>query len=97
MLRTTYRRQGAGIATYEYYTKHRGRDGSVDIKGWGVYGPSSVLAGQPMKSFLGSFENDALADAALVEVGIDPHSVNWSSGWVEPQNSYNHLPDEPDW
>lgn len=97
MIRTTYRQQGAGVVPFEYFTKHGNADGSVDLKGWGTYGPSSVLAGQSMKCFLASFNSEEELNSALVEAGIDPEEVNWSNKWVEPQNSFNHLSDESDW
>lgn len=97
MLRTTYRCQGAGTKSFEYYTKHRENNGDVTVKGWGVYGPSSVLAGQSMKTFLGSFPSERECDAALAEAGINPAEVNWSNGYIEPVNTFNHLPDGPDW
>ena len=97
MLRTTYRKQGDGTAEYDYYEKRRRPDGSVDILGWGVYGSSSVLAGQAMKSFLDTYETEELADAALTEIGIYPKDVHWNHPMMEPQVSYNHLTDEEDY
>ena len=97
MIKTTYRCQGAGTKSFEYYTKHRENNGDVTLKGWGEYGPSSVLAGQSMKQFIDSFKSEEECDAALVEAGIDPAGVNWSNKWMEPQNTFNHLPDGPDW
>jgi len=96
MIKTTYRRQGAGVVPYEYYTKQPD-GGNITLKGWGTYGPHSVLAGQSMKSFLGSYKSEEDLNAALVEAGIDPAEVSWSNKWVEPQNSFNHLPDDSDW
>lgn len=96
MIRLTYRRQGSGVTPYEYFTKTPSA-GGIDVHGWGSYGPHSVLAGQSMKSFLDFFTSEAECDKALVDAGIDPADVSWSSKWVEPQNSFNHLPDEPDW
>ena len=96
MIRTTYRRQGSGVVPYDYYTKTRDTSG-ITVHGWGTYGQYSVLAGQSMKSVLNFFNDEAECDAAFVEAGIDPASVNWSNEWVEPQNTFNHLPDGPDW
>lgn len=97
MIKTTYRRQGEGVFPFEYYTKHRESNGDVTLKGWGQYGRSSVLAGQSMKQFIDSFKSEEELNAALKEAGIFPAEVEWSSSWIEPQNSFNHLPDEPDW
>jgi len=96
MIRTTYNRQGEGVFPFEYYTK-RGDDGDITLLGWGRYGRHSVLAGQAMKQAIAFFKSDGELNAALVEAGIDPDEVNWSSKWTEPQVSYNHLPDGPDW
>ena len=97
MIKTTYRRQGEGVFPFDYYTKHREADGSVTLKGWGRYGRSSVLAGQSMKQFIDSFPSEAELNAALVEAGIFPAEVEWSSKWVEPQNTFDHLSDGSDW
>ena len=98
MIRTTYRSKGKFIP-FNYFTKTGGircGDG-VTLHGWGTYDSNSVLAGQSMKAFVGCFETEAEADAALVEAGIDPAAVNWSSKWFEPQNTFDHLPDGSDW
>jgi hypothetical protein len=50
-----------------------------------------------MKTFLGSFPSERECDAALAEAGINPAEVNWSNGYIEPVNTFNHLPDGPDW
>ena len=97
MINTTYRRQGEGEFPFDYYTKERTARGDINLKGWGIYGRSSVMAGQAMKQFLDSFETEEELDAALVKVGIDPAEVNWSNKWMEPVPSYHHLPDEGDW
>ena len=97
-IKTTYRRQGDGTFPYDYYTKERtSEDGDITLKGWGIYGSSSVLSGQSMKSHIGYFKSEEQLNQALVDSGIDPNEVNWSNKWMEPQVSLNHLPDEPDW
>ena len=96
MIKTTYRRQGEGVFPFEYYTKHAEGDGVV-LKGWGQYGRSSVLAGQSMKQFIESYVDEEALNEDLIAAGIDPADVTWSSKWIEPQNTFDHLPDEPDW
>jgi len=96
-IRTTYNRQGAGTASFEYYTKERMEDGDIKLVGWGTYGPSSVLYGQASKNVLCWFKSEEQLEIALAEAGIYPADVHWSNKWTEPQISVNHLPDEPDW
>lgn len=59
------------------------------VYGWSTYGKNSVLAGQPQKVFLDSYET---SDAALKEY---PQAAPGSK-WTDPQVSLNHLPDEND-
>ena len=92
---TTYRCQGEGTLPFDYYTK-TGSPDDVTLHGWGHYGKYSVLAGQHMKQFLACYTSEAELDAALIDAGINPADVEWSSKWQEPQNTFNHLPDEPD-
>ncbi|MCK5551279.1 MAG: hypothetical protein KAI41_12165, partial [Hyphomicrobiaceae bacterium] len=61
----------------------------VEVIGWGTYSRSSVLAGQPMKKYLGTFTSEAEAEAVY-------GSMNWNSKYLEPQVSLNHLPGEDD-
>lgn len=79
---------------YDYYTlratNHCG-DEAVDVLGWGTYPRSSVLAGQPMKVFLGSFPDAEEAQAKF------PEAKNFSNKWTEPQVSLSHLPGEDDY
>ena len=96
MIRTTYKKQGDGIRSYDYYTK-AGTARGIDLHGWGQYGSSSVLAGQSMKSYLDTFDTEEELDAALIDAGINPEDVQWSSKWIEPQNTFDHLPDGSDW
>lgn len=73
---------------YDYYTLRRNPDGSVDVLGWGTYPESSVLAGQPSKTFIDSFPDEDAARKAF------PQAQGFSNKWTEPQVSLNHLPDE---
>jgi len=57
--------------------------------GWGEYPRGSVLAGQPMKVFLESFES---LEALLAKYP----SANGGGRWVDPQVNLNHLPGEDD-
>jgi hypothetical protein len=75
---------------YDYFTLENKGDNNFVAYGWGTYGDSSVLAGQSKKSFITSFDTMAEAEAAYPE-------ANWSNKWVEPQNTFNHLSDGPDY
>lgn len=59
------------------------------VHGWGVYPDSSVLAGQPMKVFIDSFDTREQA------LECYPMATD-SSKWTEPTVSLNHLPGEDD-
>jgi len=59
------------------------------VYGWSTYPKSSVLAGQPMKQFLDSF--DTKEEAVKAFPGAVP-----SNRFVEPQISLSHLPGEDD-
>lgn len=65
------------------------RDGRICVHAWGVYPDHSVLAGQPCKSYQDSFESveDALKEYPEAE---SSHPL------IQPQNTFDHLPDEPD-
>lgn len=73
----------ADYLTYEH------RHGSIVVHAWGRYPDSSVLAGQPCKQFLDSFETVEEALAAYPE-------AEGSHPLFQPQVSLNHLPDGPD-
>lgn len=75
---------------FERYTMRRDRFGGVDVLGWGTYPRSSVLAGQPMKVFLDTFDTVEQAQAAY------PQATLFSSRWTDPQVSLSHLPGEND-
>ena len=81
---------------FERYTLRKGRHGfgdaepGVDVLGWGTYPASSVLAGQPMKVFLGNFPNEVAAREAY------PLATQWSHPLLDPQVSLDHLPGPDD-
>lgn len=75
---------------FDYYTLRKGSYGGVDVLGWGTYSSSSVLAGQPRKVFLDSFDTEEAARAAY------PQAEHFSNVWSEPQVSLSHLPGEDD-
>lgn len=74
------------MPSFDYYTLRVGRYGGVDVLGWGEYPESSVLAGQPMKVFVGNFPTEEAARSAY------PQAQQFSSAWTEPRVSLNHLP-----
>jgi len=81
------------MSKYDYYTiQNKGNAEYPDwvAYGWGTYPSHSVLAGQPMKCYLKSFDSltearDAYPDAEL------------SNEYLEPQVCLNHLSDEGDY
>ena len=81
-------------ARYERYTvEHKPLAGCGDpvwvVYGWGTYPRTSVLAGQPMKQFIDSFDTrEEVAERF-------PEAVD-SSKWLDPQVSLSHLPGEDD-
>ncbi|MDE5179200.1 hypothetical protein [Vibrio fluvialis] len=62
---------------------------SISVYAWGVYPQSSVLAGQPCKKFIDMFDDVETALAAYPQAGS-------SHPLIEPQNTFDHLPDGPD-
>ena len=85
----THYGRGNDRKKFDYYTMNAEPDGGVFVYGWGVYGRSSVLAGQAMKKGLDGFDTAAEAIAVYGD-------MNYSSKWTEPQVSLNHLPGEDD-
>jgi hypothetical protein len=79
--------------TYDYFTKQNKGDCFV-LYGWGIYPPSSVLAGQPRKSYLESFGTKSELEQFVRDAGLN---ANWSNEWTEPQISLNHISDEEDY
>lgn len=78
------------MTKFDYKTLRAGRRGGVDVLGWGTYPAHSVLAGQPSKTFIDNYPDEAAARAA------HPDAQGFSSSWVEPQVSLAHLPGEND-
>jgi hypothetical protein len=60
-------------------------DSGYSVYQWGVYPPSSVLAGQAKKQYIDSFDTLEEAQAAY------PDAV---FGFRSPHNHFDHLPDE---
>lgn len=75
--------------TYDYLT-YEWRSGAVCVHGWDTYPDSSVLAGQPRKRYLASFDTAEEAEAAYPEAS--PTSL-----WTQPTVSLLHLSDGPDY
>ena len=86
--RTTYGR-GKNIRPFEYFTVRPDSRLGFIVHGFGTYEKSSVLAGQPQKIFLDSFDT---REAALK---VYPEAEN-GSGWTDPEVSLSHLPGEND-
>ncbi|MFV8385079.1 hypothetical protein ACNO5E_13400 [Vibrio parahaemolyticus] len=70
--------------TYEH------RDSRICVHAWGTYSSDSVLAGQPLKKFVDSFET---VEEAIAEYP-DAESSN---PLIQPQNTFDHLPDDADY
>ncbi len=75
---------------FERYTFRCNPDQGVDVLGWGTYPKRSVLADQPMKVFLDSFNTPEEAQARF------PQATQLSSRLTDPQVSLNHLPGPDD-
>lgn len=65
---------------------------SITIKGYDTYPRSSVLAGQTRINFIDSFE--AFEESLMMKLW--GQHAEWSNKYIEPQNTFNHLPDEGD-
>jgi hypothetical protein len=74
---------------YDYLTMEHSKYGGISVHGWGTYEENSVLAGQAKKQFLDSFDTVEEAKAAYPEVEM-------SHPMLQPQNTFDHLPDGPD-
>lgn len=59
------------------------------VKGYDTYPRNSVLAGQTRINFVDSFDELEDAQKAYPEATL-------SNQYIEPQNTFNHLPDEGD-
>jgi hypothetical protein len=74
---------------YDYMHILADEDGSFTVKGYGTYGRSSVLAGQVKICFVDSFDTLEEAEAEYPEATM-------SNQYMEPLNTFDHLPDGPD-
>jgi hypothetical protein len=75
--------------TYARYTFEQQHQGAVIVYGWGTYAPSSVLAGQPKKVFIDSYDS--------IDIALKEHPTAQGGGkYTDPQVSLNHLPCEND-
>lgn len=79
---------------YDYYTvEHKPLAGCgvpvYIVYGWGTYPRSSVLAGQPMKQFIDSFDTEEAARERYP-------NVTASNRLLDPVVSLAHLPGEDD-
>lgn len=75
---------------YDYITYEWRHDDSIVVHGWDEYPANSVLAGQARKSFIDSFETEEEVNEAFPDAEA-------SHPMMQPQNTFNHLPDTPDW
>ena len=78
---------------YRYFTKQNRGDCFV-LYGWGTWPSNSVLAGQPRKSYITSFDTEPELEQFVTDTGLN---ANWSNEWIEPQTSLNHISDEGDY
>ena len=86
--KTHYQRDGKQVP-FEYFTIRPDSQLGFIVHGFGTYSRNSVLAGQPMKKFLDSFDTEMGA----LEVYPEAERGNC---WTDPQVSVAHLPDEND-
>jgi hypothetical protein len=66
------------------------QDGRFVVYGYDEYPHSSVLAGQTRKNFLDAFYSLEEAEKAYPDAGLS-HSM------LQPENSFDHLPDDSDY
>lgn len=76
---------------YLWKALRAGRFGGIDVVGFKVAPPSSVLAGQTLTCFLDNFPTEEEALAEYPEA-----ADNWTSRALAPQVSVAHLPGEDD-
>jgi hypothetical protein len=74
---------------YDYYHILPQEDGTAIVKGYGTYGPSSVLAGQTKICYVNTYDSIEEAQAAYPDASL-------SNQYLEPINTFDHLPDGPD-
>ncbi len=68
---------------------YEARGNQYCVHAWGVYPNSSVLAGQPCKQFIASYETESELTSAF-PLAKSSHPM------LQPQNTFDHLPDGPD-
>ena len=78
---------------YDYFHMIRSPNQvSITVKGYDTYPNHSVLAGQTRINFIDSFE---LYEEPLM-LKLWGEKADWSSKYIEPQNTFNHLSDNGD-
>lgn len=78
-----------GVTTDEI-TYEASQYGGFSVHAWGTYPSSSVLAGQSCKQFLNSFDT-------VGEVLEAYPNAQGSHPLMQRQNTFDHLPDGPDY
>ena len=78
------------VAKHDYYTLQYDGTHTVSAYGWSTYERNSVLAGQPKKQWLESYDTEE-------DARKDYPDAQFSSKWTEPQVSLNHLPGPDDY
>ena len=78
---------------YSHYTiepanRSYGDENAVIVYAWGVYPPSSVLAGQQSKKYMDEYASVELALKAYPDAMAMEHTVS-------ANNTVDHLPSEP--
>ena len=83
------------METFKYYTinvlsnYYASHGMKYAVYGWGEYPDYSVMAGQPRKCFIESYETIEAARKEYPEAKM-------SSKWTEPEVTFDHLPGEDD-
>lgn len=76
---------------YLWKSLRRSQYSGVDVVGYRKAERNSVLAGQTLTCFIDNYEDEAAARAAHPDV-----TDSWSSKFLDPVVSLDHLPDEND-
>lgn len=86
------RRTDIDISQYDYLhiLNETNKGYGFVVKGYDTYPRHSVLAGQTRISFIDSFMTLEQAKAAYPEATL-------SNKWIEPYNTFDHLPDDADY
>lgn len=77
------------VKQFDYLTYEASGRGDFNVHGWGTYDRNSVLAGQPKKQFIDTLDT-------IEEIEANYPDATGSNKFMQPQNSYNHLPDTQD-